>query len=173
VVPSFPLKGPKKAMQLPLLLPMARQGFRLFDCRLQELFDTADILSEGARKGNREASESENSYFGTTNILLTPYAPGFAQLGVDNSTLVRIFAWDPHVRLRALRIACREARVRAQGTIDQVRTEIVVSDGLPGIRIHVDLEARVVSTFPGSVETAECHSTSALTQAGRMVRRVK
>jgi hypothetical protein len=145
------LKGPQKARRLPLLVTTSQRGFRLFDYRLRELFERADIISEGARKATSATVEADNTYFGTTNIVLTPYASDTSSLAIEPQLLVRIFAWDPHVRLRALRIAYREARVRANGVIDRVRTEIVVSQAPLGIRIHVDLEARVLSTSPRSL----------------------
>lgn len=157
------LKGPRKAGRLPLLVATAHAGFRVFDYRVRELFERADIVSEGACKPAAEyASEPSvaaaslgqatdgRSYFGTTDIVLDPELDPSTAL-VPPELLVRIFAWDPHVRVRALRIACREARVRANAHLDRVRTEIVVSRASAGINIHIDLEARVVSTHARSL----------------------
>lgn len=151
VAPPSPLKGLRKAQRVPLLITAERQGFRVFDYRLAQLFDCADIVSEGARKPGNSVSDPEQAYFGTTSIVLAPHPSGDVTSAVRPDLLLRLFAWDPHVRLRALRIACREAQVRANGVIDRVRTEIVVSRAPAGIRIHVDLEARVLLTFPEPV----------------------
>lgn len=136
-----PFKGPRKAKRLPLVVATSHLGYRVFDYLLQALFEDADIISEGASKAPRGALDGENAYFGTTNIVLVPNALE----SLDPQRLVQILSCDPHLRLRALRIACREAQVRANGALDRVRTEIVVTQGDPGIRIHVDLEARVLS----------------------------
>lgn len=160
MAPPVTLKGPRKARRVPLLITAQRHGFRLFDYRLAQLFDCADIVSEGARKLGNGASDPEPAYFGTTSIVLSPHTADDATPPVPAELLLRIFAWDPHVRVRALRIACREARVRANGIIDQVRTEIAVSQAPTGIRIHVELEARIISTVPG-----HAHKNGALRRA--------
>jgi hypothetical protein len=57
--------------------------------------------------------------------------------------LAGAIALDPHVRLRAVRTARREAQQRAQGPLDSLRAEITVSPSSRGVRVHVEVEARV------------------------------
>ena len=46
-------------------------------------------------------------------------------------------------RLRAIRIACLEAQVRSGAPIGRVRAELFVRSDARGIRVDVDVEARV------------------------------
>ena len=59
-------------------------------------------------------------------------------------TLAGIVAADPHVRLRAMRLARREAAQRAMGPLDRVLTEITVVPRTGGIAVHVEVEASVL-----------------------------
>jgi hypothetical protein len=59
-------------------------------------------------------------------------------------TLAGAVALDPHVRLRAMRVARREAAQRAHGPLDRVRTEITVSPCAKGVAVHVEVEAQVL-----------------------------
>ncbi len=113
--------------------------FRLLassDARWSELFDTADVVSEGALRGEG----IDRSYFGSSNIILlmSPEAHGQSV-----ATLAGAVALDPHVRLRAMRVARREAALRANGPLDRVRTEITVSPCATGVAVHVEVEAAV------------------------------
>jgi hypothetical protein len=62
-------------------------------------------------------------------------------LGKD---VLRLVSRDPHARVRAVRIACREARVRSVNPIGQIRAEVVVRSDPRGIRLDVEVEAVVV-----------------------------
>jgi hypothetical protein len=106
------------------------------DARWKELFDGADVVSEGAPRGD----DPGRRYFGSTHILLLihPERPGQSM-----GELAEIVARDPHVRLRAMRLARREAAQRAEGPLDCVRSEIRVSHSAMGVNIHVEVEARV------------------------------
>lgn len=107
------------------------------DARWGELFDAADVMSEGAPRGDG----SERSYFGSSNIILL-IAPEDPSQTME--TLAGAVARDPHVRLRAMRVARREAAQRANGPLDRVRTEITVSACRSGVAVHVDVEALVL-----------------------------
>jgi hypothetical protein len=124
------------------------------DARWGELFDTADVMSEGAPRGEG----SERSYFGSSNIILL-IAPEDPSQTVQS--LAGAVARDPHVRLRAMRVARREAAQRADAPLDRVRTEITVSPCTTGVAVHVDVEASVLPD-----RRATSRATSALARAG-------
>ena len=108
------------------------------DARWGELFESADVMSEGAPRGEG----SERSYFGSSNIILL-IAPEDPSQTVQS--LAEAVARDPHVRLRAMRVARREAAQRADGPLDRVRTEITVSPCATGVAVHVEVEASVLA----------------------------
>jgi hypothetical protein len=107
------------------------------DARWSEIFDTADVISEGAHRGEG----TDRSYFGSSNIILL-IAPEVH--GQTPETFAGAVARDPHVRLRAMRVARREAAQRANGPLDKVRTEITVTPCATGVAVHVDVEAAVL-----------------------------
>ena len=82
------------------------------DARWGELFDTADVMSEGAPRGEG----SERSYFGSSNIILL-IAPGRTRPNRRRAWPGAV-ARDPHVRLRAMRVARREAAQRASAPLE-------------------------------------------------------
>ena len=107
------------------------------DARWGELFEAADVMSEGAPRGEG----SERSYFGSSSIILLIAPEGRGQTA---QSLAGAVARDPHVRLRAMRVARREAAQRANAPLDRVRTEITVSPCPTGVAVHVDVEAVVL-----------------------------
>jgi hypothetical protein len=106
------------------------------DARWKAAFEEADIVSEGAASG----TDPGRRYFGSTDILLLVQPE---RDGDDMSTLAKVIAADPHVRLRAVRLARREAAQRALGPLDRVQTEITVVPRTGGIAVHVEVEATV------------------------------
>jgi hypothetical protein len=88
--------------------------------------ENADVISEGAASGD--------SYFGTTSLVLP------ARLAPELVEKTQWIARDPHLRLRALRIADREARSR--GATGTMRTEMTIDAHKDGIVVHIDVEAR-------------------------------
>jgi len=106
------------------------------DGRWKQLFEKADIVSEGAARG----SDGERTYFGSSDIVLL-VCPETPELSMDG--LARAMTVDPHVRLRALRTARREAQQRAGGPMGCLRAEITVSACARGVAVHVEVEARV------------------------------
>jgi hypothetical protein len=100
------------------------------------LFEKADIVSEGAPRGDGD----ERSYFGSSDIVL-PVRP--ERSGDTMEMLAGAIAMDPHVRLRAVRTARREAQQRADGPIGCLRAEITVAPSAHGVTVHVEVEARV------------------------------
>jgi hypothetical protein len=134
--------GLAKTRAHPLVDSRDRLAFRSVDYRWRELFETADVMSEGAVRQERDGS----SYYGTTSVLLPLESKGGRipdRLAVDVTHLVER---DVHARARAVRIACREARVRSVHPIGRVRAELIVHRDPRGIRIDVDVEAKVIQS---------------------------
>jgi hypothetical protein len=129
--------GPAKTRFPPLFHPRTLHLLASSDARWGELFENADVVSEGAPRGDG----NERAYFGSSDIVLLvqPERPGETMDGLASA-----IARDPHVRLRAVRMARREAAQRACGPLDSLRAEITVSSCTRGVTIHVDVEARVL-----------------------------
>ena len=121
----------------PLFHPRTLRLLASSDARWGELFEKAYVVSEGAPRGDG----NERAYFGSTDIVLLvqPERPGETM-----DSLASAIARDPHVRLRAVRMARREAAQRASGPLDSLRAEITVSSRTRGVTIHVEVEARVL-----------------------------
>ena len=106
------------------------------------LFDRADVVSEGAA----EQEGPSLVYRGTTSIILRWSAmqqevaetPSWAC-----EERVRAVAMDPHLRLRAVRVAQREAQSRAPGMLGTTRMDLFVRSEEREVRIDVDVDAVV------------------------------
>jgi hypothetical protein len=134
---KFSPRGPglAKAARPPLVTQKTVRLVASSDARWAELFEKADIVSEGAPRD----VGSQRAYFGSTDIVLLA-GQERPRPGTD---LASVAARDPHVRLRAVRTARREAAQRAGGPLDKLHAEITVSRGLRGVTVHVDVEAHV------------------------------
>jgi len=108
------------------------------DARWKALLEAADVVSEGATRGEDPC----RVYFGSTDIRLI-VSP--AEAGYDPALLASLAARDPHLRLRAMRLSRREAAQRADGPLDAVRAEVTVTAASFGVTIHVEIEARVLA----------------------------
>lgn len=116
-----------------------RELWQSADYRWRELFEQADVMSEGAVRRDAEGA----FYYGTTSVLL-PYASSGGLVPDEMAMPVtRLAAHDPHARVRAIRIACREAQVRSKDPLGKVHAEFVVRPDSRGIRIDIDVEAPV------------------------------
>lgn len=136
-------KGPglAKTRRLPLLRRRSVELWQSVDYRWRELFENADVMSEGAVR--HEAGSSV--YYGSTSVLLQSGSRSGAIGDIPMAQLARILAADPHVRLRAVRVACLEAELRAPGPIGRVRAELFVRADRRGVRVDVDVEARLLA----------------------------
>jgi hypothetical protein len=134
-----PGPGPVKAKRLALGTKRTLELWQSADYRLRELFEAADVMSEGATRSEVDGS----TYYGSTSVLL-PYVSHGGQVPKERaSDLARLIASDPHARVRAIRIACLEAQVRSGAPIGRVRAELFVRREARGIRVDVEVEARV------------------------------
>jgi len=109
------------------------------DYRWRELFESADVMSEGATRSEPEGSV----YYGSTSVLLPRISKGGSIPDEEVDVLSRLLRGDPHARLRAVRIACLEAQLRAGARLGPVRAELTVRRDPRGIRVDVDVEAPV------------------------------
>jgi len=109
------------------------------DYRLRELFEAADVMSEGATRSEPDGS----TYYGSTSVLLPFSVHGGAVPKERAREIARLIANDPHARIRAIRIACLEAQIRSGAPIGRVRAELFVRRDARGIRVDVEVEARV------------------------------
>jgi hypothetical protein len=97
-------------------------------------------MSEGAVRNESDG----RMYYGTTSVLL-PYSSHGGLVPDELAWMVsRLVSRDVHARVRAIRIACREAQVRSASPIGRVRAEFVVRHDPRGIRIDIEVEARVL-----------------------------
>jgi hypothetical protein len=165
VRPKHRSPGLRKTRGVTLLERRTLELWRSSDYRWRELFECADVMSEGATR-----SESDGStYYGSTSVLLPFASKGGGipdELGRD---VARFIARDPHARLRAVRIACLEAQVRSHAPIGRIRAELFVRDDERGVRVDVEVEARVFSDVetmpprkvePAPVAVAEASATT-------------
>ena len=134
-----PGPGPVKAKALALGTTRTLELWQSADYRLRELFEAADVMSEGATRSDAEGT----TYYGSTSVLLPYLSEGGAVPKERASEIARLIASDPHARIRAIRIACLEAQVRSRAPIGRVRAELFVRRDPRGIRVDVEVEARV------------------------------
>lgn len=124
---------------MPLVLRRSLDLWKSTDYRWRELFESADVMSEGAIRSEQEG----RVYYGSTSVLLPRASRGGAIPDEEIETVLRLLRADPHARLRAVRIACLEAQLRAGEALGPVRAELTVRRDSRGIRVDVDVEARV------------------------------
>jgi hypothetical protein len=106
--------------------------------RLRELLDAADVVSEGGAR----AEGDDLVYYGSTSLLLMPpVAPH------ELAMLARVLEIDPHVRLRVLRVARREACARAGGSLGTLRAELSFVPAPAGARGAIALTADVTAVI--------------------------
>ncbi|MFW5739882.1 MAG: hypothetical protein ACOC1F_05910 [Myxococcota bacterium] len=110
------------------------------------LFDQADIVSEGAV----DREDDQLVYRGTTSIILPLAVLGGEWDQRRTADLTRIASIDPHLRLRAVRIARREAFVRASGTLQSAQMDVVIRPCDQGVRIDIEVDAQVDAAAAGA-----------------------
>lgn len=111
----------------------------------QMFVEAADVVSEGSAR--IEAAGSV--YYGTTSVLLVGTSRGGSVPDQDVENLSTLLACDPHLRLRVLRIAVREARSRAQGELGPVQAEMDVRSSPAGVVVTIDVVAVIHAQASG------------------------
>ncbi len=155
--------GPVKTRSLALLGASKKiELWQSADYRLRELFETADVMSEGRTRAEPDGA----TYYGSTSVLLPFVSHGGFVPKERAADIARLVASDPHARLRAIRIACLEAQVRSAAPIGRVRAELFVRADPRGIRVDVEVEARVFksSERPGPLRKTDTPSAKRSTK---------
>jgi hypothetical protein len=113
--------------------PLARGS----DALWKALFEAADAVTEGAVVCEGRGQ----TWYGSTSLILALPAETSA---AERAFIAEVAARDLHVRLRSVRLALREAQLRAPTTLGRSSCEIRV-DGEPrGVRIDVDVQAPLI-----------------------------
>jgi hypothetical protein len=88
-------------------------------------------------EGQVDGAGSRRSYFGSTSVLLV------AARAEDLPTeiLLRLVESDPHIRTRVIRLARREATVRAGCPLGTMSVDLSFSHSSRGVAIVVDVTA--------------------------------
>jgi hypothetical protein len=111
---------------------------RTTEGRWRDLFASADAISEGAVKDERDGARV---WYGTTSLILV--LPVETSLE-DRAYLRSVAEKDVHVHVHALRCAHREAQSRAPGMLGRVACELAFRDDPRGLRIDVDVQAPLI-----------------------------
>lgn len=132
--PDVTRPGLAKTRELPLVLARPTTLLRAPDPRWRELFDRADVVSEGSAR----QESTGRVWYGSTSLILP--VPDDA----DPALLAGLAERDVHVRLRAVRTAHREACLRAPTRLGRFSCEIRVAAEKRGVRIDVDVQAPLI-----------------------------
>lgn len=115
---------------------------------VRDLVEAADVVSEGATRVEGGALV----FYGSTSVLFLRASAGGALADDEVSTFTGLLGCDPHLRLRAVRIAHREATARAGGPLATMLAEIHVAPNARGVALLVEVVARLAR---GDVRKAE------------------
>ncbi len=103
--------------------------------RVRELVARADVMSEGSVRDEG----GTRTWFGSTSFLL-PHVP-------DAARVVAILSHDLHARARVLRVAQREACLRAPRALGRATCEVRFEVASDGLRIDVDVQAPLIEAL--------------------------
>ncbi|MFZ5894469.1 MAG: hypothetical protein ACOY0T_25630 [Myxococcota bacterium] len=153
---SAPRPGLAKTGAQPLVFRRVVELVRSSDYRLRQLFERADVMSEGKVREEPDG----RTYYGSTSVLLPFVSQGGGVPDESAAEMLRMLAYDPHARTRAIRIACLEAQVRARSPIGRVRAEFSTRRDRRGLCLDVEVEARVFEEPARVTPTAENETAS-------------
>jgi hypothetical protein len=122
-----------KARVEPVVLARQMVQVRASDARWRQMFERADIVSEGCA---REEAHGR-VWYGSTSLILPAD-------GADIAFFAAVAERDLHVRVRALRAAHREAASRAPGRLGRLSCEVRITPDPRGVRIDVDVQASLI-----------------------------
>lgn len=137
--PPLPRPGLVKAGPGPLVRRRNLELVAAEDGPVRAMVEAADIVSEGMPLAEGDGVV----YYGSTSVLLLARSRGGTLPDPDLAQMAALLACDPHLRLRALRIARREACTRVQGELGPLRAEIDVRASAAGVVVLVDVVAVV------------------------------
>lgn len=133
--------GLQKVRKPPILLRRSVKQVSVSAGRMLYLIDSASVMSEGQMRSD----DSGTAYFGTTTLLFPLRTPGISLTEEDMADLKTAIEFDPLSRLAVLRIAYREATLRAGAPLDSIQAEIR-SELVPrGLLVHVDVSAAALN----------------------------
>jgi hypothetical protein len=135
--------GLAKVRTAPLVVARQLVLARGTDARWRELFEHADTVSEGAVKNERGGP----CWYGTSSFILPLRSDDTEEM---RSFVSELASRDLHVRLRAVRAACREAQSRAPGRLGAAACEMTIVPDPRGVRIDVDVSAPLVDAYERS-----------------------
>ncbi len=118
--------GLAKTRKPRLVVRLVREIHRVTPAGLDELFAHADIMSEGA--------VIDGHWCGSSSI-------DFTLPGDLSPVQLNALMHDPHLRVRLVRLATREATVRAPSVLESLRCEVSQRVERSVLRIVVDVEA--------------------------------
>lgn len=118
---------------------------RATDARWRELFESADTVSEGALRSEAAGAV----WYGSSSFVLSLRA---SDTDETRAFLAEVAGRDVHVRLRALRAACREASLRAPGPLGSATCEMRVVAESRGLRIDVDVQAPLIGVTAAALK---------------------
>lgn len=131
----FPVKGLAKARLRRAFTVERVTRARSEDAYWRDLFKSADVVSEGA------VQTASASYYGMTDIVV-PFPEEFGT--AERAAHIAVARACVHVKLRALRVARREAQSRANVDLDASHCEVAFTEEKTHLRIHVELSAKVL-----------------------------
>ena len=127
--------GLAKARALPLLRTHRALLVQTSEPPWRDLFERADVMTEGAAR----EEPTGRTWYGSTSLVLAPIPEG-----QDADLFASLAARNAHVRVRAMRVAHREASLRAPGLLGRFMCEIHISPDNRGVRIDVDVQAPLI-----------------------------
>jgi hypothetical protein len=125
--------GLAKSRRPPFVAIEKSPRVRTTDALWRDAFEAADAVSEGAAR----AEARGNVWYGSTSLILRVDAKN----DEERAFLTAVAARDMHVRTRALRVAVREAAVRAGTRLGRSQCEVRFAVDPGGVRIDVDVQA--------------------------------
>jgi hypothetical protein len=136
-----PARGPGLAKARRALVVLRRRPHQLalHDGFWTGLLDAADVVSEG---GRREEKGRGPVYYGTTSLRCRLDRRSVARAGGAKRLCALVLA-HPHARVRLLRLALREAAVRAGAPLGPLHAEVrarVVKEDDGGIVLAIDID---------------------------------
>jgi hypothetical protein len=152
---SFP--GLAKIRGVPLVQRRRIELRTAHEGRWREILDAADVVSEG--RARQEGASLV--YYGSTSVLLPRRSAGGLLPDLDVASLTAVLRLDPHVRLRALRIAHREAQARAGASMRMMLAEIQINETRRGVIIAIEVTARLARPLRSVTRDEEPRAASA------------
>lgn len=158
-MPSRP--GLAKVRRPPHVTTKLKSFVRTFDGAIRDWLELADIVSEGALRAGVDGQRA--SYFGSTSIILE-WSRSLSGVRPEDVDVMRALTRDPHLRVRALRLARREAEVRAGSELSVVRADFDARATLRGVVLTIDVEALTIAHAGGPASTSRARTLAKISR---------